>query len=801
MWRNVRFALRSMWRTPSFTAVAVGTLALGIGANTAIFSVVDGVLLRDLPYDQPDDLVTVWLDMSRRDGVQREWLSFADFTDYRAEPSLFEEIGGWREWRPTLRGRGAPAVLTAAKITEGLFARVLRAQPVLGRSFVPEEDLPDGERVVMLSHRMWHERFAGDPSVLGRAVTLSEQPYTVVGVMAEGFEPPFLPRADLWVPMRFDDSECGRGCYALRSVARLAPGVTIEAARRRGGALADRLEDAYPTLNGRVGVSIYSLREDLVRPAARGLWVLLGAVGFVLLIACTNVANLLLARGAARRGEFAVRVAIGAARGPILLQLLTESIILATAGGLLGLVIAAWGTEGLLAMAPQVVLPGLDSIGVDGRILWFTAAVTLGTGVLFGLFPALSASASNVHSGVRGRARIGSGVQGGLVVTQVALALILLVGAGLLIRSFRQLQDADLGFDPEGVLAMEMTLPDGRFSRRVDQVRYYEALLDNLRSIPGVTAVGGTSSLPFAGNDGDVDFRIEGRSFPEATDANTAWVRDVTTGYFRAIGQRLLAGRAFTPGDDAQSDEVVIVNHTLAVRYFDYPRRTPIGARVAFGPGAEPDWVTVVGVAEDTRHFGIREAARPALYFPYRQVATPSMTLVMRSDEDPLAWAADARQAVSDVDEALAASAVTPLEDLIGATLSTDRFITGVLTSFALLAMLLAAVGLYGVVSYGVSRRLREMGIRLALGAGGGDVRRLVVSGGLWLTIPGIALGIAGALLLTGVLEALLYEVPVTDPGTFATVVVVLTGVALFASWIPARRAGDTDPVAVMREE
>ena len=805
MWRDIRFALRSMWRAPGFTVVAVGTLALGIGANTAIFSVVDGVLLRELPYDQPDDLVTVWLDTSRRDGSPREWLSYPDFSDLRSEPSLFEEMGAWREWSPTLSSLGAPTVLTAALVTEGMFGGVLRVQPVLGRGFVPEEDRPDGERVLMLSHNSWQERFGGDPSVLGRAVTLSEEPYTIVGVMPAGFEPPFLPRAEVWAPLRFDESECGRGCYSLRTVARLAPGVSLQAARRRGNGLAARLEEAFPDFNGKVGVAVFGLRDDLVRPVARGLWVLLGAVGFVLLIACTNVANLILARGTAREGEFAVRVAIGAARGPIVMQLLTESVILAASGGLLGLLVAAWSTEGLLAMGPPLALPGLESIGVDTRALLFTAAITLGTGILFGLFPALRASATHVYAGIQGRGRRGrkvaSGVRGGLVVSQVALALVLLVGAGLLIRSFQRLNSADLGFNPQGVLAMRVTLPEGRFARSSDQVRYYDALLEELRAIPGVNAVGGTSSLPLAGNDKSADFRIQGQALRAPTEVNSAWVRQVTARYFDTMGQRLLEGRPFENGDDARSDAVIIVNESMARRYFDYPRRTPMGARVALDTAAEPTWATIVGIARDTRHFGIRDAARAAIYLPYRQVAASSMTLVLRTDGDPLEVAADARQAVTEVDEALAASVITPIEALVGSTISTDRFVTRLLTAFALLSLLIAAVGLYGVVSYGVSRRLREMGIRLALGAGGGDIRRLVVSGGLWLTVAGVGLGVAGALMMAGALQPLLYEAPVTDAATMSAMVIVLAGVALFASWIPARRAGDTDPVSVLREE
>ena len=399
LWGDIKYAVRTLVRSPTFTLVAVATLGLGIGANTAIFSVVDGVLLQALPFDEPGHLVTAWLDMSERDGPVREWFTSEDFADLRAEPGLFEEVGGWGGWGPTLTELGDPSVLTAAAVTEGTFEGVLRVQPFLGRGFLAEEDLPGAARSVLLSYGFWQERFGGDRSVLGRTVVLDERAYSVVGVMPRGFAPPFVPNAELWRTAQLDPSACGRGCYSIRAVARLAPGVSIEVARERASALAARLAANYPDTNTRVGVALFDLQEDLVGPTARALWVLLGAVGFVLLIACTNVANLLLSRGADREAEFAVRVALGAGRGPILRQLLTESVLLASLGGVLGLALAAWGTDALLAMAP-VSLPGLSDVSVDGRVLWFTATSTLSTGVLFGFFPALRASRTNCYAGV-----------------------------------------------------------------------------------------------------------------------------------------------------------------------------------------------------------------------------------------------------------------------------------------------------------------------------------------------------------------------------------------------------------------
>lgn len=799
-WGDIRFAVRSLVRAPSFTLVAVVTLGLGIGANTAIFSVVDGVLLSALPYDEPENLVTVWLDMSERDGPVREWFTPEDFNDFRSETGLFEEVGGWGGWRPTLTGLGEPTVLTAGVVTEGMFEGVLHAQPFLGRGFLPEEDLPGAAGTVVLSHDFWARRLGSDRSVLGRPVILNEQPYIIVGVMPEGFAPPFTRDAQLWGPTQLDPSQCGRGCYTIRAVARLAPGVSIEMARERASALAGRLAGDYPETNAGVGAAIFGLQEDLIGPAARVLWVLLGVVGFVLLIACINVANLLLSRGATRETEFAVRVALGAGRGPILRQLLTESVLLASLGGILGVTLAAWGTDVLVGIAP-ISLPGLSEVSVDGGVLLFTAAITLGTGLLFGLVPAFWASRHNVYAGVarsRGGKRLAGSLRSSLVIIQVALTMIPLVGAGLLLRSFQELTSAELGFEPEGVLTVGVSLPTTRFVDGSDRIAFYETLVDRLESLPGVLSAGGTESIPLAGNDGDADFRIEGQAPPRPPEANVAWVRPVTRGYFFTMGQDLLEGREFDSSDDAEAPLVVIVNEQLARRYLDYPGRDPVGSRVAFGSG---DWRTIVGVAADTRHFGIRDGTRPAMYFPYPQVPRAAMTLVLRTDGDPSALIADARTAVSSIDPALAASNMVPMTDRVAGALVTERFVTSLLGVFALLALALAAVGLYGVVSYGVTQRMREMGIRLALGAGGHDVRRLVVRGGLAPTAGGVLIGTLLALVASGVLEALLFGVSQNDPLTFVAVIGALALVAVLASWIPARRASGADLVSILREE
>ncbi len=800
--RDVRYAVRTLLRAPAFTVVVVATLALGIGANTAIFSVVDAVLLKRLPYPEPERLVTVWQDVTRQGGPIREWLNYSVYEDLRDEPGLFEAVGLWGGWGPTLSGMDEPAVLNGAVVSHEMFSTVLRVRPELGRTFQPADDVEGAPGVVLLSHGAWQARFGGDPGVVGRSLSLDEVPYTVVGVMPEGFRPPFEENAEIWQALGATGVHgCTRGCYGIRAVARLAPGVALAQARSHGDALAARLEAAYPDDHTNVGLALFGLRDDLTRNAGRPLWILLGAVGFVLLIACTNVANLLLVRGTAREGELAVRVALGAGRGFIVRQVLTESVVLAVAGGALGLVLASWGTEVLLAMAPTGSVPRLGDAGVNGRALVFTAVLTLLTGVVFGMVPAWRAGRDGIQAALRG-VRGGAGGQrlrGALAVTQIALALILLVGSGLMVRSFQRLNEADLGFDPDGVLTLSMALPGTRYPDAPSRQAYFQALSARLASLPGVRAVGAVGALPLAGSDSDADFVVEGEPPPEPGTSHAAWLRPVTDGYFETVRLQLVSGRTFSPSDDAEADRVVIVNETLAARYF--PRGDAVGRRITFGSGENPNWRTVVGVARDVRQFGIRAAERPAAYLPYRQVSFSNMALVARVDRDPGALVPDVRAAVAGVDPALAAAGIQPLRELVDSALAPDRFVTVLLTLFALTALLLAAVGIYGVVSYGVARRMREMGIRRALGADGGDVLALVFRGTAAMAATGVALGVLGSLALGRILGSLLYEVEPHDPVTFAATAVVLGGAALLATWLPARRARKADPMAVLREE
>jgi len=713
-----------------------------------------------------------------------------------------EAMGIWGGWNPTLTGINEAEVLQAAEVSNEMFSGVLRVMPHTGRTFIPADDVEGAEAVVMLSHSLWLSHFGGDPAVVGRTLSLSEVPHTVIGVMPEGFQAPFIPDAALWRALGSSGTlSCTRGCYGTRAVARMAQGVTVERAQAQASGLAARLAESFPETNLNVDLAVFGLREDMTRNASQGLWILLGAVGFVLLIACTNVANLLLARGAARQGELAVRVALGAGRGPIVAQLLTESLILAGLGGVLGFTLASWGTDALLGLAPAGAVPRLDQVTLDGRVLAFTALVTVATGFLFGLLPAWKASAENVQASIRSGMGGGAGskLRGGLAVTQVALALVLLVGAGLLIRSFQRLHDAELGFDPAGVLSLSMALPASRYAEGPDRIAFYETLMARLASLPGVAEVGAVNSLPLAGADSDASFIVEGEPLPDRGTSQAAWIRPVTDGYFETIGLALVEGRVFSSGDDAEADPVILINETLAARYF--PEGDALGRRIGFGSPDEPNWRRIVGVAGDIRHFGIRNGSRPAVYFPYKQVAFPGMSLVLRGEGDLDALVPQVRESIAVLDPSLAATQVQPLQALVNSAIAPDRFVTFLLSIFAVVAMLLAAVGIYGVISYGVTRRMREMGIRLALGADGGSVRRMVVGGGLSLAAGGVVLGIVGALVLTRVLETLLFEVESTDLVTFLATGLLVVSVAVLASWLPARRAGRADPVRVLRED
>lgn len=795
--------MRSLVRAPGFAAIAVFTLALAMGASTAFFSVLDVVALRPLPYTDPDAIVDVRLLTRRGDGDAPPGLPLDALDALRAEPTLFRGIAGWRSWKPTVTGVGEPAILPAAEITEGLLVRVLGVQPTLGRSFAPEEHRADGARTVVLAHAFWRDRMGADAGVLGRALVLDDVPYTIIGVMPERFRPPFAEQAAVWTSARLGEP-CNRLCPTVQAIGRLESGVTLPVARDRVAAVLRVLAETRPEEYGHAGIEIIGLRDELYGAASRALGLLVGALVLVLLIASTNVAALQLVRAEGRREELAVRRALGANRTAIVRQLAVESGVLALGGGCLGLALAAWGTEALVALAPRNV-PGLDEVEMNARVLGLTALAVLGSGLLSGLAPAIRTGRSGVPTPPRGPSRPGIPRRpwiGVLVVGQVALATVLLVSAGVLLRSLRELRATELGFEPEGVLAVNLDLPVARFAGASGRLAFYHTLMERLADEPAVVTVGATSALPLTAEERFVVVAAENLEEEGEGGGSAAGVlRIATPGYFYTMGQRIVDGRAFDEADDATATPVAVVNETLARALFDEPRLGAIGRRVRIDPAGAAELVMVVGVVGDTRQADVREAPAPALYVPFAQRPVPAMTLVLRVDGDPVALADAARDAVARLDGSLAALSVGRLSDVVDETLRGDRFATRLLGMLATCALLLAAVGLYGVVAHGTVRRLRELGIRLALGAASEDVRRLALRVGLGLAGAGIALGLVGSVLVAGMLESLLFAVSPLDPLTLLGTAVVLGASALAAAWMPARRAGAVDPVSVLREE
>jgi putative ABC transport system permease protein len=802
--QDARYALRQMTRNPAFTAVTVLTLALGIGATTAIFSVVDGILFRPLPFPESNQLTAVWADMTRTGGPVDEWMNFPNYADLKERARSFQAMGAWGGVTLTLTGHGEPEDITVGVVTQGTLSEVLRVTPALGRGFTPADDRPGAPPTVLLSDGFWRRALGADPAVLGTALTLDDEPYTVIGVLPASFHPPFVTNAELWTPMRQDaaDNSCPLGNACLHVLGRLVDGTTLQRARAEAADIAGQLAAEHPEANGKTGITLRAYQADMVKDARTGLLVLLGAVGFVLLIACVNVANLLLARATARGSELAVRSALGAGHGRLFEQLLTESALLALIGGGLGLAVAYVGTDFLVRIAPAGT-PRIAGVGVSGRVLGFALAVTCLAGILFGLVPSLRSARAGVEVGLREGGRGGSGggmrARGALVSGQVALALILLVGGGLLVRSFQNLRSRDLGFRPEGVVTLQVAMPQSRYPDRGARLAFVRAVEDRLAALPGVSAVGSTSWLPLTGFGTDTDFTIEGRPMPVDGRSHVVWYRRVTSGYAQALGMRLVVGRWIGEADDPGAPLVVVINEGLARRYF--PDESPLGHRINLGGADNPVWREIVGVAADVRYFGIRDDSRDALYLPYAQAPSGGVYVALRSTRDAAALSGEIRGAVSALDPSMAVAQIRTMDDIVGMALGPDRFITMLIGLFAIVALVLAVVGLYGVVSYGVSRRLREMGVRLALGAAGTDIRGLVLVQGLKLVGLGLAVGVAGGLATTRLLQKLLYGVSATDPLTFAAVAALLAAVALVASAVPAMRASRVDPIRVLRAE
>ncbi len=801
LWQDLRYGARMLLKRPGFTLIAVITLALGIGANAAIFSVVNAVLLRPLPYKDPDRLIMI------RETKLPQFPEFSvspgNFLDWRKQNTVFERLVAFTGASFNLIGAGDPEQIRGMKVTDGFFA-ALGAQPQLGRDFLTEEDQPGRNNVVIMSHGLWQRRFGGDPKILGQAITLDGRNYTVIGVMPATF--PFGGRdLDLWTPMAFTPQQAqSHGGHWLATIGRLKPGVTVDQSRAEMIAIAGRLAAQYPGANTGWSVKLMPLLEFTVRSVKPALLVLLAAVAFVLLIACVNVANLLLARAAGRQKEIAIRAALGAGRVRIVRQLLTESALLALLGGAVGLLLAKWGMDLLLKLAPQN-LPRMSSVSLDGRALAFTAAVTLLTGMIFGLVPALQSSRPNLNETMKdaGRGSTEGGrrqlIRNALVVLEVASALVLLAGAGLMIKSFWRLQKVDPGFNPDNALTLSVALPQKKYPEESQRVAFFQQLLEKVGALPGVQAAGASNVLPLAG-DFVLAFVVQGRPpLPPGAGQSTNFY-SASADYFKAMGIPLRRGRLFTERDIKDSQHVAIINETMAKKIF--PDEDPIGKRITFDTGANnPDWYEIVGIVGDVKHYGLDQATPLQTYEPYTQQTFPYMTLVARAAGDPTNLTAAIRNAVLQLDKEQPIADVRTLDQLLSTSIAQQRFSMLLLGVFAAVAMLLAAVGIYGVLSYSVTQRTHEVGIRMALGAGRHDVLRLLIGHGMLLTLIGVAAGLAAAFALTRLMSTLLFDVSATDPITFGLIALLLVTVALLACWIPARRATKVDPLVALRRE
>ena len=804
---DVRYGARMLLNGGAVTLVAIVTLALGIGASTAIFSIVNGVLLTPLPFERPGELVL----MGERHGARPISVSWLNYADWKDQNSVFTEMGATTGVFLNLTRSGAePERLAGTRVTASYF-RTLGVPALLGRTFTDDEDRQGAEPVVVLSEGAWHRLFGGDRDILGRALTLSGTPHTVVGVMPSSFAIQ-NPPVEAWVSLgRVRDLMGERGNHpGISVVARLKPGVTIHRARADLDAIAAGLARAYPATNGDIGVLIDPLHDRVVgADLKRALLVLIGAVVFVLLIACANVANLLLSRGAARQRELAVRLAMGAGRWRLMRQLLTESVLLAALGGLIGVVLGAWGVRLLLAAVPDN-LARMDAVRLDAQVLVFSALLTLLTGVIFGIAPALQVSKPNLSETLKEGGRTGSGarahrVRGTLVAAQVALSLVLLVGAGLMLRSFAALQASSPGLEPAGVVTASVALPGVRYAEDGPRRLFVRQVLERLESVAGVEAAGAITPLPLSGGGWQTSFAVEGFPEPEPGKFPTNDIARVTPDYFRAMGVRLLRGRLFTRDDDEDAPPVVIVDETFASTWF--PDEDPIGKRIKLNAGhpppgmPPPPWSTIVGIVNHVKNYGIDRESRVEVYQPYVQSPVSIVTLVARGRGDAASMGAAMREAVRAADPSLPLFNIRTMEEYLARTLTPKRLMMILLALFGGVALALAAVGLYGVMSYAVSQRTSEIGIRMALGAHPRDVLRLVVGQGMLLTGSGLAIGVGAAYALTRLMSTLLFGVSATDPATFGGVAALLAAVALLASWIPARRASRVDPLIALRYE
>ncbi len=803
--QDVRFGVRMLVKSPTFTIVAVIALALGIGANTAIFSVINTVLLRPLPYKDPERLVMVWEDDSKH-GYPRDTPAVANYMDWREQNQSFEAMAAMADQSFNLTGMGEPERIDGQRVSANLFS-LMGVEPQLGRGFSPEEDQPGAGRVVIISNGLWQRRFGGDRTIVGKTLDLNGESYQVVGVMPTQFQ---FPRreVDLWVPIAFTPQQAAnRGSHYLQVIARLKPGVAVQQAQADMSSIAARLQQQYPEQNTQLGAVVIPLHEQVTGDMRPALLVLLGAVGFVLLIACANVANLLLARAAARQKEIAVRVALGASRLRLIRQFLTESILLAVIGGVLGLLLSFWGINLLKSFIPDTIAQA-RTITIDAKVLGFTLLVSLLTGLIFGLAPATQASKFNLNETLKEGGRDssagsrGNRIRAMLVVAEVAVSLILLIGAGLLINSFLRLRNVDPGFRAENLLTMQVVLPKQKYSDQARRSAFYTELLRRVESLPGVKSAAVTTNLPLYRQGNSIGLSIEGRPDPIGQRPSVT-TRVISQRYFSTMGIQLLQGREFGDQDRIDSPAVAVVSETMARRF--WPGESPLGKRVTPSTpdtAAPEDWITVVGVVKDVHQFDLVADPKPQMYLSYVQAEFfEPRDLVVSTSVDPLSMTSAVRGAVWEIDKDQPVSNIRTMKEIVSESVARQRFSMLLLGIFAGLALVLAAVGIYGVMSYSVAQRTREIGLRMALGAQKWDVLRLVVGQGLKLVLIGIAIGLVAAFVLTRVMSSLLFGISATDPTTFIAISLVLISVAVLASFIPARRATKVDPMIALRYE
>jgi len=802
LWQDLRYGARVLMKKPGFSLIAVITLALGIGANTAIFTVVDAALLRGLPYKSPENLFHIWETTPQKEYSQREF-SYPDYQDYQ-QNRVFAEIAAYRGGGGLLKGRGETELVMAPAASTNFFS-ILGIEPVIGRSFRPGEDNPGAERVTVLTYGLWQRKFGGDAGIIGQSLTINNMNYTVIGVLPASFQFALRP-ADLWLPYQPTENQLTRRyMHGTNLIGRLKSGVIVEQAEAEMRAIASRIEREHNQSHAGTSIRIVPLQEEIVGQVKPILLVLFGAVGFVLLIACANVAGLLLTHSLARQKGVAVRAALGAGRWRLIRQFLTESLLISLLGGAAGLLVASAGIDALAAVLPDDQLssmPFLKSLRIDSGILVFAFGLSLLTGVLFGLAPALQATTKDLFESLKEGGRTTSGgarqrLRSALVITEIALAVVLLVGAGLMMKSLFRLLKVNVGFDPHNVLTMTIVMPASKYTDANRQINFHEQLIARLAALPGVGGAGTVNILPLLGGN-TTRFTVEGDPIPPPGQEIDANIRVASDSYFRTLGVPLIKGRMFDERDKEDAPGVVIINKTLADRLF--AGRDPIGRRLSYtGVNSPPD--LIVGVVGDVKITGLDQAIKPVLYYPYRQIASPAASLVVRTNGDPGTLVSAIRNECRALEPDIVLFNVRTMEEMITNSSASfmRRFPALLIGLFSSIALLLASIGIYGVVSYSISRQTHDIGVRMALGAKSSDILRMVLKQGLALSVVGVVLREKGSLALARLLGAMLFEVSMSDPAIFALVSALQGIVALVACYIPARRATKVDPMVALR--